>query len=139
MIGYWDCISQESTSRSRKSRTSSTFSVSKKAAEPKQKSLVQRYFDASVHALTKSARAFCAPVTKSVVWKPTFKDGFMKWSREHAQNRSAILLRVTVFQLKNIFLFRFLLPERDKWKPPYIFTFTIAKMAINGGSFNFFW
>jgi len=48
---------------------SSTFSVSKRAAEPNQKSLIQQYIDDSVDALTISARAFCAPATKSVVYR----------------------------------------------------------------------
>ena len=71
MIGCLNLSSQESKSRTRKSRTSSTFSDEQKAAEPNHKSSVQRYFDDSAHALTKSARAFCATATKSVVWKPT--------------------------------------------------------------------
>ena len=62
---------KESKSRSRKSRTSSTFFVSQKAVQPNQKSLVQRYFNHSTHALTKSSWAFCAIAIKSVVWKPT--------------------------------------------------------------------
>ena len=46
---------KERESRSRKSRTSSTFSVSQKAVQSNQKSLVQRHFNHSTHALTKSS------------------------------------------------------------------------------------
>ena len=76
MIGCRNLSSQKSKCRSRKSRTSSTFSNEQKAVEPNQISPVQRYFDDSVHVLTKSAGAFCATATKSVVWKPTFMIDF---------------------------------------------------------------
>ena len=54
MIGYFTSR-KESKCRSRKSRTSSTFSVSQKTVQPNQKSLVQRYFNHPTHALTKSS------------------------------------------------------------------------------------
>jgi len=67
MIGCWDCISQECKNRSRKSRTSSAFSGNQK--------LLSRISEISRTAVfwwfcaCANSRAFCAPATKSVVWK----------------------------------------------------------------------